>query len=366
MAESISSIAFIFLGGGGPGGGGMGGPTPMGSKHDVARSRSRSQKPRTSQNYRPAAGPVSSTESPLMLRFSPLLVVLIAAESQGQSLQNPDFETLIDCPAVFGPDISIQVTMANWLTVQDTPDGLYDTCATLEPSGAFLPGLPLVAYGHGYGGIWGPGEVMGQSLDVPVQPNLTYCLEFSAIAVDLASTGVAAGDPCLRLCVYGSTVAPVMPDPWDIPIPIEDMTGTTLLACSDPVSLSAWSDHLVNFVPDVVYPHLFFTSSQDSGCVHELPYFCLDNMILTSCDINAVAEVDEGSGFLQPGPVPGSFHITTDADVITGEVFDMTGRRVARVRSHDTMIDLRSRPEGIYIVRLLTAHGWIVQRVFKR
>ena len=45
---------------------------------------------------------------------------------------------------------------------------------------------------------------------------------------------------------------------------------------------------------------------------------------------------------------------------------DITGRKLSGFQTHSTVIDLSTQPEGIYFVRLLTARGWVAQRVFNR
>jgi hypothetical protein len=300
----------------------------------------------------------------LPVRATALAVLLVGCAQtsvRGQSIQNGDFEELIDCPSSFGPDLSIQLTMASWLTVQGTPDGLHASCPAIDPG--LVPGVAPVVYGEGYGGVWGPEEVFGQAMDPPLSNERTYCLTFSGIAVHPMGGTLPAGDPCLRLCVYGSTAEPPFPDPWSIPVPVETMPGTVLLACTEPLSTLEWSDRSVSFSPADELPHLFLTSAQDPDCSGIHPYLCLDSMRLVECSAAAINGPERAQATLYP-TANGIEIQMQDPRPVTLSLHDLQGSVV----SNSTFMGYRTTwnpprsAADVYLITLRQATGRVIAR----
>jgi hypothetical protein len=301
-----------------------------------------------------------------MLRRSAswVLLVVTVTGAHGQSIQNGGFEALIDCPPSFGPDLSIQLTMADWLTVQGTPDGYHVTCPAIHPSAT--PDIPAVQFGEGFGALWGPSEVMGQAFDPPLSTERHYCVNLSGIAVELMNYQFDEGDPCLRFCVYGSTIQPAFPDPWSVPVPVENMPGTTLLGCSAPLSMAAWADRTVSFTPPVELPYLFFTSAQDSGCMNVSPYLCVDSLELIECSaVESIAEIPSVP-ILSSNLVHDHLQIALEVPARL-TLRDLQGRTVftARTDARRTSIALPTIAPGPYVLLASDATGRVIaaQRV---
>ena len=288
--------------------------------------------------------------------------LLTIGPGHAQLLQNGSFETLVDCPPDFGPDLSIQLTMAGWLTIQGTPDGYHEDCPALHPDAT--PGVPQVGSGSGYGALWSPNEVVGPSMAAPLEVDKHYCLDLLATAVDLLNSGVQPGDDCLRLCLYGSTEAPSLPDPWQPPTPVEDMPGVTLLACTGPVELSGWAPVSLTFQPDQPYPSLFIAGQQGGSCTLLRPYIAMDDVVLTECLPTSISTMASDVRMAYPNPTDGLLLLPHGSgDKLSVTVWDLSGRSVLQAALPGASIDLTPLPPGSYLVELRTTLGRSLQRV---
>lgn len=292
-------------------------------------------------------------------RYSAIITLLLPLSiASAQSIANGDFELMSGCPPAFGPDENIGDVMESWFAVQGTADGFHDDCPAMAPSAT--PGVPAVEYGLGYGGLWGTGEVFGQLLDAPIEENKTYCIDLVGIAVDLNSNGAEEGDPCLQLCLYGSTVEPPPVTPISFPQPVEGMPGTALVACSAPLSLSAWSAHSFTFVPEETFSYLFFTSKQGPECTLLHPYLCIDNVTLTECISTGMENSSLGSLGVHPNPAAESIRLGANWTGTAQVTFhDMQGRlvQVQRLADASLPISVYDLPEGLYQVSVRDGSG---------
>lgn len=82
---------------------------------------------------------------------------------------------------------------------------------------------------------------------------------------------------------------------------------------------------------------------------------------VASYDFDNVEALSEGSISIYPNPSSGIINISTEEDVISVEVFDITGKRMAVYRSRT--IDLSSLPNSLYNLRISTAGKSVVGKI---
>lgn len=131
----------------------------------------------------------------------------------------------------------------------------------------------------------------------------------------------------------------------------------------DIVIANAWGDVIdqVKYADTEPWP----IEADGLGAFLQLIDLNMDNSLpeswVASYDFDNVEALSEGSISIYPNPSSGIINISTEEDVISVEVFDITGKRMAVYRSRT--IDLSSLPNGLYNLRISTAGKSVVGKI---
>ena len=131
----------------------------------------------------------------------------------------------------------------------------------------------------------------------------------------------------------------------------------------DIVIANAWGDVIdqVKYADTEPWP----IEADGLGAFLQLIDLNMDNSLpeswVASYDFDNVEALSEGSISIYPNPSSGIINISTEEDMISVEVFDITGKRMAVYRSRT--IDLSSLPNGLYNLRISTAGKSVVGKI---
>ena len=131
----------------------------------------------------------------------------------------------------------------------------------------------------------------------------------------------------------------------------------------DIVIANAWGDVIdqVKYADTEPWP----IEADGLGAFLQLIDLNMDNSLpeswVASYDFDNVEALSEGSISIYPNPSSGIININTEEDVISVEVFDITGKRMAVYRSRT--IDLSNLPNGLYNLRISTAGKSVVGKI---
>ena len=90
------------------------------------------------------------------------------------------------------------------------------------------------------------------------------------------------------------------------------------------------------------------------------------NMIITiSNQITGIHEINNFQASIYPNPTTGLIAINTTEILESIEVYEITGKQIARYTAVNTL-DLSSLPKGIYIIKLYSENSVAIQQVVKR
>lgn len=76
-------------------------------------------------------------------------------------------------------------------------------------------------------------------------------------------------------------------------------------------------------------------------------------------------ELSKSEHIFFPNPTKGILNMTADIDISKVEVFDLNGRLMAAFGGLSQSIDLSGFENGVYIVRVATGQGFVIERVIK-
>lgn len=301
-----------------------------------------------------------------MRKLTFLLLLFLSPFIYGQSILNGDFEDLDDCPPSFDFDLSIQTTSSIWITAEGTPDGWHLSCEAINPESDLNASMPSVGSGEGYGGLFSPYESFGQELDAPLVRDQEYCLELDT-RLTLFSPEASENSECFQLCVYGTSTPPPAPQDFDLPSSILELEGMTLLGCSEPViDSSQWLSNSITFTAVASHSFLFFAMNQIEECFTHTHYYCIDNVDLSPCLVDAVEEAKGQHFIVSPNPVQDELNIAISG-VSEVYIYDLNGRVMYRsfVSSNNIQVSMERFPSGIYIVRAISEDGALMRKVVK-
>lgn len=131
----------------------------------------------------------------------------------------------------------------------------------------------------------------------------------------------------------------------------------------DIVIANAWGDVIdqVKYADTEPWP----IEADGLGAFLQLIDLNMDNSLpeswVASYDFDNVEALSEGSISIYPNPSSGIINISTEEDMISVEVFDITGKRMAVYRSRT--IDLSNLPNGLYNLRISTASKSVVGKI---
>lgn len=131
----------------------------------------------------------------------------------------------------------------------------------------------------------------------------------------------------------------------------------------DIVIANAWGDVIdqVKYAETEPWP----IEADGLGAFLQLIDLNMDNSLpeswVASYDFDNVEALSEGSISIYPNPSSGIINISTEEDMISVEVFDITGKRMAVYRSRT--IDLSNLPNGLYNLRISTAGKSVVGKI---
>lgn len=131
----------------------------------------------------------------------------------------------------------------------------------------------------------------------------------------------------------------------------------------DIVIANAWGDVIdqVKYADTEPWP----IEADGLGAFLQLIDLNMDNSLpeswVASYDFDNVEALSEGSISIYPNPSSGIINISTEEDMISVEVFDITGKRMAVYRSRT--IDLSNLPNGLYNLRISTAGKSVVGKI---
>ncbi len=305
----------------------------------------------------------------LILLLATLLFVLIFSFGFSQNLvPNPSFEQYDSCTTAFG---SFNGYCSSWQSYSMSPD-YYNVCCldttASVPNNAAGYQNPIT--GVAYAGIvtyvycsTPYRECIGAELITPLVIGEVYSIRFKISRAETFST--------ISTDKIGIKFTNQTYDDFTSPIPVDNQAHVYIDSIiSDTLN---WYEYQGVYTADDSYRYIVLGNFFDDTTINLFPndtngfgYYYIDDIYVGKDSLTLLNESENIAIELFPNPTTGK--ITIQAENIIGvEVMDIQGLKVKSQKSKDKSqsfeINISQQPKGIYIIKVTTNKGVVVEKV---